>query len=242
LATYGDISGDHPRSRGVYPSVSMGRLFVVGSSPLARGLPTRAASRCGAGGIIPARAGFTGRRRHSGSPSMDHPRSRGVYVMVGSGDSAGAGSSPLARGLLPGAGTRRSGTRIIPARAGFTLVVGGWWLVVGDHPRSRGVYTASASAVTPISGSSPLARGLHHPSFRNPPTSGIIPARAGFTTEKCTMTRRKWDHPRSRGVYGHDGHEAVPQAGSSPLARGLLYSALAAEGRDRIIPARAGFT
>ena len=56
------------------------------------------------------------------------------------------------------------------------------------------------------------------------------------------MTRRKWDHPRSRGVYGHDGHEAVPQAGSSPLARGLLYSALAAEGRDRIIPARAGFT
>ena len=53
--------------------------------------------------------------------------------------------------------------------------------VQADHPRSRGVYIATAGAILILSGSSPLARGLldnKYPMFN---INGIIPARAGFT-------------------------------------------------------------
>ena len=50
---------------------------------------------------------------------------------------------------------------IIPARAGFTVRLEPVFDVVGDHPRSRGVYEAAARGTE-----------VH---------SRIIPARAGFT-------------------------------------------------------------
>ena len=50
------------------------------------------------------------------------------------------------------------------------------------------------------------------------------------------------DHPRSRGVYLDREHEAVPDGGSSPLARGLPITPVQYEVGARIIPARAGFT
>ena len=71
---------------------------------------------------------------------------------------------------------------------------------------------------------------------------GIIPARAGFTTDYATSAVDTKDHPRSRGVYGGRADSGGWAGGSSPLARGL-------HGRDEIeihfrgiIPARAGFT
>ena len=70
---------DHPRSRGVY-SHDIGLESVdMGSSPLARGL-RQDNMRCPVlGGIIPARAGFTGTQCTVSSPMTDQPRSRGVY-------------------------------------------------------------------------------------------------------------------------------------------------------------------
>ena len=50
---------DHPRSRGVYVTGSLGELIVSGSSPLARGLLTNEIASDLCCGIIPARAGFT---------------------------------------------------------------------------------------------------------------------------------------------------------------------------------------
>ena len=74
------------------------------------------------------------------SASQDHPRSRGVYAGAGFGFMVGAGSSPLARGLLTASDELVRAGRIIPARAGFTahveIVLSLFW----DHPRSRGVY------------------------------------------------------------------------------------------------------
>ena len=52
---------DHPRSRGVYLRRVLNKNEVPGSSPLARGLQHRGHDRRPGGGIIPARAGFTGR-------------------------------------------------------------------------------------------------------------------------------------------------------------------------------------
>ena len=50
---------DHPRSRGVYQSPKSQSAGTYGSSPLARGLPTRSPPPALCSRIIPARAGFT---------------------------------------------------------------------------------------------------------------------------------------------------------------------------------------
>ena len=73
---------DHPRSRGVYNADDALAEANRGSSPLARGLPVLRRVLDRRSGIIPARAGFT---PHGPTPVCvpgDHPRSRGVYVVM----------------------------------------------------------------------------------------------------------------------------------------------------------------
>ena len=192
---------DHPRSRGVYNSRSFPYRTVVGSSPLARGLPVARRPRSPAGGIIPARAGFTGGHHDPGPEAQDHPRSRGVYQVGRQGGAMKGGSSPLARGLRPEVAVNEFAARIIPARAGFTPVPPEHWCWWGDHPRSRGVYPSVGGGASTTRGSSPLARGLHRAPRPHADSSGIIPARAGFTTSTRPTGTRSRDHPRSRGVY-----------------------------------------
>ena len=132
--------GDHPRSRGVYGRSSIFRTAATGSSPLARGLLDAVAASIPGYGIIPARAGFTGRfsaplttpriiparagftaeRLPLTTLTEDHPRSRGVYLPRGWEWFRRTGSSPLARGLRSASRTRPPRPGIIPARAGFT--------------------------------------------------------------------------------------------------------------------------
>ena len=116
---------DHPRSRGVYADRVAYLMVDMGSSPLARGLRRPRRLPHGGYGIIPARAGFTRRRRRHLRGRRDHPRSRGVYLAVSTAIITAAGSSPLARGLPHSAGCVSTTTRIIPARAGFTPSRGG---------------------------------------------------------------------------------------------------------------------
>ena len=175
------IRRDHPRSRGVYMRPWARSEASSGSSPLARGLLETMAEHITATRIIPARAGFTFQIASGSHYRPDHPRSRGVYLYARDDVTVLAGSSPLARGLPHHPGRRLPVPRIIPARAGFTprgrRVLGRR----GDHPRSRGVYQATAPRTLARSGSSPLARGLpmDPDGFRF--YTRIIPARAGFT-------------------------------------------------------------
>ena len=200
------------------------------------------------------------RPRHRGH--RDHPRSRGVYATGAAERGEEYGSSPLARGLLWSLRRCRLHRRIIPARAGFTSAGRRRDPNLGDHPRSRGVYSARGSGPRPRRGSSPLARGLPRTLRSSRTRRGIIPARAGFTGRTAAMpftsriiparagfTRRprsgRWgsrDHPRSRGVYvpGRVGDRA--NGGSSPLARGLQGARQRRHLTLGIIPARAGFT
>ena len=172
---------DHPRSRGVYHKSFLLVARGPGSSPLARGLPHRGPRPRDHRGIIPARAGFTHRKRTPFHPSADHPRSRGVYHLPFTFYACGLGSSPLARGLpCDGLGCG-AGRRIIPARAGFTRGGARGWHAVRDHPRSRGVYRELRGGQVASRGSSPLARGLRSARGRKGAHGGIIPARAGFT-------------------------------------------------------------
>ena len=257
------LGGDHPRSRGVYRRSPLPVLATAGSSPLARGLPGPRPARHGGVGIIPARAGFTGRRRESGAQCRDHPRSRGVYGDEAGADSRGLGSSPLARGLPAWTVWGAALGGIIPARAGFTHRHPGRHGRGRDHPRSRGVYTVRPATATPrtvdhprsrgvyltqnltlpqVVGSSPLARGLRRPHGPTGTDRGIIPARAGFTADDRGRSELPADHPRSRGVYGLSYPLPFTRPGSSPLARGLQSFPRSFLPRGRIIPARAGFT
>ena len=174
-------STDHPRSRGVYVGVHGPPVLLPGSSPLARGLPAAAPRASSQIRIIPARAGFTPPWRPARRWWWDHPRSRGVYRSARFGETVGAGSSPLARGLRGDGAHRARGRGIIPARAGFTRPGRAPGDSHRDHPRSRGVYRLRLGGT-----------GGH---------DRIIPARAGFTSPRRPRSPRGRDHPRSRGVY-----------------------------------------
>ena len=152
------------------------------------------------------------------------------------------GSSPLARGLRSVTSVDYGARRIIPARAGFTMVVGSRGTGKTDHPRSRGVYMRLNSLSATRSGSSPLARGLLCLMLSRDAVGGIIPARAGFTFYSIPQSPVIQDHPRSRGVYGCFSVWTDLPMGSSPLARGLHDVANTRFGKFGIIPARAGFT
>mgnify|MGYP001690770075 CR=1 FL=1 len=233
---------DHPRSRGVYWEKFASTEALPGSSPLARGLPGRLPPGRLAGGIIPARAGFTRARDSRGSQVEDHPRSRGVYTAHRTRTADETGSSPLARGLHdPGARAPRP-RRIIPARAGFTSPSTPPASAPWDHPRSRGVYSAACIASAEAGGSSPLARGLRMTDVHRAAILRIIPARAGFTPGAGAPRLPARDHPRSRGVYSTGRRRARSSTGSSPLARGLRSWPSTVWASLRIIPARAGFT
>ena len=193
----------------------------------------------------------------------DHPRSRGVYASTVTWATVSAGSSPLARGLRPQRVGPGGDPGIIPARAGFTRRRFSASSGVGDHPRSRGVYeplrlgVADAvvdhprsrgvyrninSEIQETGGSSPLARGLLHRVQLLSERPRIIPARAGFTCRARSPTHYPQDHPRSRGVYHSRRPASMRHLGSSPLARGLLNVRPLRSRKNRIIPARAGFT
>ena len=172
---------DHPRSRGVYVAGAVPEEAVSGIIPARAGFtatvrspsrskPDHPRSRgvyrglvCRHGRqrrIIPARAGFTNRSSRSQTPCSDHPRSRGVYRRCIVQDAVANGSSPLARGLPVIVKMHSDGTRIIPARAGFTPVHHPGRRLDRDHPRSRGVYVDWSPSRPRSLGSSPLARGL----------------------------------------------------------------------------------
>ena len=98
-ALRGAQNRDHPRSRGVYMTVSIIATPLPGSSPLARGLQTEEDDLSEEDGIIPARAGFTAYIGLATFWLEDHPRSRGVYHDPSLVLNSMVGSSPLARGL-----------------------------------------------------------------------------------------------------------------------------------------------
>ena len=214
----------------------------VGSSPLARGLRVRRPASGRQGGIIPARAGFTGIERALYGESADHPRSRGVYPPSTSPPSNGRGSSPLARGLQEDRARQGDDDGIIPARAGFTRRAAARSRPEPDHPRSRGVYREPIRDGGIPLGSSPLARGLHIMVRGKAFYARIIPARAGFTRPVRSSSTRSSDHPRSRGVYPATVDASSRPPGSSPLARGLRLRQTEHLVEIGIIPARAGFT
>ena len=151
---------DHPRTRGVYTARSRTVVGTWGSSPHTRGLRDSRSGPRFLSGIIPAHAGFTpgGADAHAGP--RDHPRTRGVYGVVGGAAQLVGGSSPHTRGLPVTLTQGHVSPGIIPAHAGFTTARRRRRPGRRDHPRTRGVYCLILSVWLPAPGSSPHTRGL----------------------------------------------------------------------------------
>ena len=167
---------------------------------------------------------------------------RGVYTPAADQRTAGAGSSPHARGLLGVVLDPVGCARIIPACAGFTAAGAVASLPAWDHPRMRGVYVSRVACVCVCAGSSPHARGLPLPIRVIPGGCRIIPACAGFTGGRSRRPPGRGDHPRMRGVYCPRACSGRDRAGSSPHSRGLPVRVGDPGHEGGIIPACAGFT
>ena len=192
--------------------------------------------------LIPARAGNTERPPRAKCSCTAHPRSRGEHVLTSICTSRTPGSSPLARGTLQLDNEELAPVRLIPARAGNTESLKPTVKPSPAHPRSRGEHFGGRSALTPVTGSSPLARGTltNHKYAGSSPR--LIPARAGNTALHPKRARRGSAHPRSRGEHALIRFASYCALGSSPLARGTLHGGGGDPARFRLIPARAGNT
>ena len=175
------VSAAHPRSRGEHPSPGSPEITIDGSSPLARGTHWVAAEVAGPAGLIPARAGNTGRLQKAVASRWAHPRSRGEHKVTPYAPCFCSGSSPLARGppIFEIKGMAERG--LIPARAGNTVYLASYVLAYWAHPRSRGDHAPVDAVGDGERGSSPLARGPHYNPIYRIQGKGLIPARAGTT-------------------------------------------------------------
>jgi len=232
----------HPRSRGEHADLEDSEDDTVGSSPLARGALWRDHTCRYAVRLIPARAGSTCRVGCGSRAWSAHPRSRGEHQPSGRSSRTMVGSSPLARGAPPRRRRSRWAGRLIPARAGSTRSSIAGSACPSAHPRSRGEHTSRGAGQKSPSGSSPLARGALSEGLHVERGERLIPTRAGSTYWRLVTSTWRPAHPRSRGEHTSRGAGQKSPSGSSPLARGALDQHDHAEGRRRLIPARAGST
>ncbi len=149
----------HPRMRGERHFDSDVAQLTGGSSPHARGTPS-------------CTRGRTHRR-------TVHPRMRGERSPVTFNKGETYGSSPHARGTLYRTAWRLGLNRFIPACAGNAMGCIGTHQGRSVHPRMRGERLSSALEAKKSSGSSPHARGTHHPVVARSGAGRFIPACAG---------------------------------------------------------------
>ena len=213
----------HPRPRGEHSDDQPVRRGDVGSSPPARGTPSRARRRRSPHRFIPARAGNTSKSPTPTIRQSVHPRPRGEHLLGALSFDPLAGSSPPARGThcrRPRPGQVR---RFIPARAGNTRRrLSDKLGAIGSSPPARGTREADQS-VAQVYAVHPRPRG-EHPVLerRRQHLLRFIPARAGNTCQ--------------------DSSNSSCSIGSSPPARGTLGIDVQGAAEFRFIPARAGNT
>ena len=139
-------------------------------------------------GITPACAGSTGKQKRKVHGKKDHPRLRGEYWHQSQNNFSLSGSPPLARGVHLKTTFLQLSYRITPACAGSTKKMYESHQRTQDHPRLRGEYLSAVVAFEPVTGSPPLARGVHtihqhpHMFYR------ITPACAGSTQAENLLT------------------------------------------------------
>ena len=156
----------------------------AGSSPRGRGKLCRALKRAPDGGLIPARAGKTPTRVTSRCTRKAHPRASGENVWRVTPAVAARGSSPRGRGKPPAPGHYQHAGGLIPARAGKTPGYPRTPTPPWAHPRAGGENSKSQPAPAAGRGSSPRGRGKPCRVCTCVRCRGLIPARAGKTSDR----------------------------------------------------------
>ena len=189
--------------------------------------------------LIPAHAGKTRNGVSPASQGWAHPRSRGENMTLFIDVSFQGGSSPLARGKLPGSTAGYAQAGLIPARAGKTTQSHSGRSAAPAHPRSRGENPDRRGLRDRAGGSSPLARGKHRARDRLVSTLRLIPARAGKTRSIPTPPQGTAAHPRSRGensgtmVIGHRPPWLIPARAGKTLCATCPRTTAVAHPRSR---------
>ena len=152
------------------------------------------------------------------------------------------GSSPRVRGKHGLGKPVTLPRRIIPARAGQTMLLHRGSCNSPDHPRACGANREEARVAGRLHGSSPRVRGKLRCSRACAIRARIIPARAGQTPINPAYSSTSSDHPRACGANKFGTVMSSPRLGSSPRVRGKLVHVDTPVSAERIIPARAGQT
>ena len=171
----------HPRERGEHIMDNITINGLTGSSPRARGTPTK--NSC------------------TTRPALVHPRERGEHKLTWDKTATPDGSSPRARGTHPQRNVPVVPVRFIPASAGNTTIRFIAQLSWPVHPRERGEHIVHVDTCSPDFGSSPRARGTHRPSGFISGATRFIPASAGNTGRSRRRSPRRPVHPRERGEH-----------------------------------------
>ena len=210
----------HPRAGGENSTPFAASCAVMGSSPRGRGKRIMGQQAARGQGLIPARAGKTGKPTSSQRGRAAHPRAGGENARVPVAITASPGSSPRGRGKRVSVVSVIVGLRLIPARAGKTGAPATTCGAVPAHPRAGGENHFGNLSARKFLGSSPRGRGKLLRSKRHVPAPGLIPARAGKTTRSTPTALRSTAHPRAGGE--NDEYQSLDpmRAGSSPRGRG----------------------
>ena len=152
------------------------------------------------------------------------------------------GSSPRGRGKPPWVRLIPSRNGLIPARAGKTSTTRVEHFQHTAHPRAGGENPHKVEFDVPTNGSSPRGRGKRVALGSCVGGVGLIPARAGKTTNARMTRASPRPHPRAGGENPPSASAKVTTSGSSPRGRGKRGTTFQARFHLRLIPARAGKT
>ena len=152
------------------------------------------------------------------------------------------GSSPQVRGKHLELRVPFAAFRLIPAGAGKTPSLTITPACTAAHPRRCGENGLKTPDGKVKSGSSPQVRGKHVRGFGYEEMSRLIPAGAGKTGKRDTISAYAPAHPRRCGENLDFSERFILHVGSSPQVRGKPLKRIKSGARSRLIPAGAGKT
>ena len=175
---------------------------LLGSPPRVRGKGGVKVAVKNNTGIIPARAGKSGRSVRWGWQTRDHPRACGEKLVNARPLRAVPGSPPRVRGKVAQLEVVQHGVGITPARAGKRPDRSLRSMQPRDHPRACGEKPMLQCCKALTAGSPPRVRGKALARTGLDAAAGITPARAGKSSRRARQPRSAGDHPRACGEKG----------------------------------------
>ena len=228
--------------RGEYSSPMFGGGQLMGSPPLAWGIPVWQFLLDAGDRITPTCVGNTEFWWCLGQIRQDHPHLRGEYPVRSLSGLPALGSPPLAWGIQTRLSFANFSTRITPTCVGNTSRPRHKRKRPRDHPHLRGEYPFSLFREYVKAGSPPLAWGILYESLPRSNCPGITPTCVGNTQDPAAEALAARDHPHLRGEYPARPLSTTATWGSPPLAWGIPWLEFRTLINYRITPTCVGNT